>query len=158
MDSALLADIVVILHLAYVWFVTLGYVAILVGWPLGWLWIRNRTFRRLHLAAIGLVAVEAVVGVVCPLTWLENLLAPDRAGATFMGRIARNLLYYDLPPWVFTVGYVVLLVVALALYWVVRPRDCAGEEPRPAAEEEVGSLDADAAGGPEDEAEAAELR
>lgn len=158
MNTVFLADVVVLLHLAYVWFVTLGYVAILVGWPLGWRWIRNRAFRRLHLAAIGLVAVEAVVGVICPLTWLENLLAPDRAGATFMGRIARNLLYYDLPGWIFTVGYVLLLGVALALYWVVRPRDCAGEEARPAAEEEVGSLDADAAVGPEDGAEAAELR
>lgn len=158
MDTVLLADIVVVLHLAYAWFITLGYVAILAGWPLGWRWIRNRTFRRLHIAAIGLVAVEAVAGVVCPLTWLENLLAPHRAGATFMGRIARYLLYYDLPNWVFTVAYVGFLALALALYWLAPPRDRLEEEARSASEEEDSGLDAAPAGEPGDEADAADLR
>ncbi len=117
-----LADLVVVAHLAYVGFVVFGYVAVPLGWARGWTWVRNRLFRRLHVAAIALVAVEAVVGVVCPLTVLENLLRPDPRSGTFVGRLARALLYYDFPPWVFTVAYVALALLAAWLLWAVPPR------------------------------------
>jgi len=53
----LLADAVLALHAAFVAFVVLGLVAILVGGALGWRWVRGPRFRALHLAAIVSVVV-----------------------------------------------------------------------------------------------------
>ncbi len=121
-DRALLADVVVVTHLAFVGFVVFGYLAVLLGWPLGWGWIRNRLFRRLHLAAIAFVAAEATAGLVCPLTVIEYRLrgAPSQSG--FVGRIVGGVLYYEFPPWVFTGAYLTLAAVAVGLYVLVPPR------------------------------------
>lgn len=133
MNASLLADVVVVLHLAYAGFVVLGYVAIVAGWAAGWAWVRRRGFRLAHLAAIAIVAVEAVAGWICPLTWLENLLRADPRSGTFIGRLAREMLYYDFPPWVFTASYLALVALALALHWLVppHPRKRSARNPSP---------------------------
>ena len=56
----LAADAVVIVHYAYVAFVAVGLLAILLGLVCGWRWVRNFWFRSLHLLAILVVAAEAV--------------------------------------------------------------------------------------------------
>ncbi len=125
MVSPLLVDLVVWLHLAYAAFVVSGYLLIPLGAWLGWRWVRRRRYRQLHLAAIALVAAEAVVGVVCPLTMLENALR-ETAGlhaqaGTFMGRLAHDLLYYHFPAWAFTCAYLLLVALGVGLWWMVRP-------------------------------------
>ena len=101
--SPWLADLVALVHLAYVAFVVLGEAAILLGWRLGWAWTRGRLFRLLHLAAIGLVVVESWLGLWCPLTRLEERLrglAPsDGRDTGFLGDWVARLLYYEAPPW-----------------------------------------------------------
>ena len=123
MDLLLLADIIVVLHLLYVGFVVAGFLAVILGGALGWGWIRNRKFRFSHVAAMAFVGVEAAIGMVCPLTrWEYELRMAAGAGAehgAFIARWAQQLLYYDLPPWVFTAGYLLLTALALALLWIV---------------------------------------
>ena len=102
----LLADLVLVLHFAYVLFVVGGLFAIWLGYALGWRWVRNRLLRMLHLAAIGLVVLEALVGVMCPLTFLEDWLRPgEEGGRSFVQRWLHALLFYDWPLWVFTALY-----------------------------------------------------
>ncbi len=100
------------MHLGYAAFVVIGFVLILAGALCRWRWIRNRVFRMLHLGCIVLVAVEAVVGQICPLTLLENwlLVAAGQSGyeRTFIGQLLFDLLYYDFPAWVFTLVYLTL--------------------------------------------------
>jgi len=126
MSAAALADLVLALHLLYVGFVLAGFAAIVAGPRVGWGWVRRWPFRVAHLAAIGLVAVEAVVGWACPLTTLEDALrraAGDGAAAgSFMGRLMARVLYYDLPPWVFTSAYLALTALAVGLLRWVPPR------------------------------------
>ena len=119
--NRMLADLVVLLHLVYVGFVISGYLLVPLGRVLGWAWVHNRAYRWLHVAAIALVAVEALAGVVCPLTWLEHWLM-GRDHGTFVGRLMRRLLYYDLPPWVFTLGYVGMTLLAVLMWRLVPPR------------------------------------
>jgi hypothetical protein len=70
----LLADVIAILHVGWVLFVLLGLVAILIGWALGWGWVRNRWFRVIHLAFIVIVVIRAMFTPVCPLsTWEKDL-------------------------------------------------------------------------------------
>lgn len=146
METRVLAEVVMALHLAYVGFVVAGYLAVLAGGPLGWGWVRNRMFRLAHLAAIGFVAVEALVGMICPLTVLENALRGGDGKLSFMGWLVYSLLYHNLPPWIFTVSYVVLTALALGLWFWVPPRPrrdaAAGREPvGPARSREEGQRD-----------------
>jgi hypothetical protein len=104
-----LADAVVVIHLAYVLFVVFALVAILLGAMFGWRWTRNFWFRIVHLLMIGIVVVQAVLGVMCPLTTLENGLRRSAGqadyAASFIGHWAHELLFIDAEPWQFTVAY-----------------------------------------------------
>ncbi len=121
-----LADAVVILHGAYVAFVLLGLVAVFIGFLLGWNWVRNVWFRLIHLTMILVVAFEAMMGIVCPLTTLENYLR-NRAGETvrngsFMAKIVHELLFYQAPSWVFTCGYCAFAALVLGTFIIVPPK------------------------------------
>ncbi len=121
-----LADVVLIIHVSFVAFVILGLLTILIGGACGWRWIRNPWFRTLHLGGIGVVVVQAWLGVICPLTTLEMYLR-RRAGdvtydGTFIAYWLRKFLYYEAPPWVFIVCYT-LFGLAVIVSWVkFRPR------------------------------------
>jgi hypothetical protein len=127
MGYALLADLLVLVHLLFVCFVIGGQVAIVVGAFRRWGWVRNPVFRLCHAAAIVVVAVNATAGVLCPLTEWEYALR-DRAGqvyesdVSFMGRLIRGVLFYELPTWVFTVAYVLFALVVIATLILVPPR------------------------------------
>ncbi|MDZ7788949.1 MAG: DUF2784 domain-containing protein [Xanthomonadales bacterium] len=128
----LAADAMLIVHALFVAFVVGGQVAVLVGWARGWLWVRNRWFRFIHLGVIAFVVVQTWLGKLCPLTVWEGELrrAAGQAhhGESFIGYWLGELLYIDLPWWVFTVVYTAfgtLVVVS----WVHFPprrgrRDC----------------------------------
>src|SRR5436309_1239468 len=70
----LLADLIVGIHTTYVGVVVFGLLAILIGGPLGWGWVRNPWFRVSHFVLIGIVAVEALCGWDCPLSIWEYQL------------------------------------------------------------------------------------
>jgi len=55
----LLADLVLLLHVLFVAFVVFGLLLIVLGRPLGWVWVRNPYFRSVHLVAIVIVAAQA---------------------------------------------------------------------------------------------------
>ncbi len=121
-----LADAVVIIHAAYVVFVVFGLAAILIGVALGWGWVRGFCFRLAHLVAIALVCLEAILGVMCPLTTLEDWLRA-RAGQArypgdFIGYWAHRLIFYDAPPWIFTALYAGFTILVAAAFWLAPPK------------------------------------
>ena len=121
-SSAALADVVLVVHFVFVLFVVAGFALILAGGAAGWRWVRNRTFRRLHLAAIALVALESIFGLVCPLTLLEDALRSGDGQRSFIGRWVARLLFYDLPEWVFATAYVIFALAVAATYRLLPPR------------------------------------
>jgi hypothetical protein len=128
-ESSLLADVILVVHFAFVLFVVGGFALILLGAALGWPWIRNPAFRYAHVGAIVFVALEALVGVACPLTvWEDALRSASSDAPSFVGRWVSRLLYYDFPERVFTVAYVAFaLAVIASLIWIPprrrRPRN-----------------------------------
>jgi hypothetical protein len=122
----ILADLIVTIHAAYVAFVVFGLVAIVVGWALGWRWVRNVWFRGLHLVAIALVFAEALTGVACPLTVFESALrwrAGERGYSSgFIEYWVHRLIFYSWPPWVFFLLYAGVTIVVAAMYWLVPPQ------------------------------------
>ena len=118
MPFGLLADLVLILHFAFIAFAVLGALA----------WLRWHLAPLVHLPALAWgVAIELVHGA-CPLTPLENALRraagdPGYAGG-FIERYLGALIYpVGLTPatqWLLGLG---LLLVNVALYvWVGRRR------------------------------------
>src|SRR3712207_3169487 len=98
------ADVVVTAHFAFVAFVIIGQLLILAGAIFGWAWIRNFRFRALHLASILVVVLEALGGVVCPLTsWEQSLRALSGSTAytgDFIPHLLHEWLFYEAEGWV----------------------------------------------------------
>ena len=120
------ADLILLAHSLFVAFVVLGLLLILAGKPLGWSWVRNPWFRAAHLAGIGIVVLQAWLGIVCPLTTWEMALRAKAGDAVYSGAFVAHwletVLYYQAPPWVFTVAYTAFgALVVLSWIWV-RPR------------------------------------
>ncbi len=119
----LLADAVLLLHFAVVVFVVGGLAIVLAGNMRHWRWVNSPLFRVAHLAAVGVVVVQAWLGELCPLTVLESWLR-EQAGeavytASFIEHWVQHVLYYEAPFWVFTLVYSVfgLLVAAAWRYF-----------------------------------------
>ncbi|HET9481826.1 MAG TPA: DUF2784 domain-containing protein [Candidatus Polarisedimenticolia bacterium] len=101
-----LADLVVLLHFAFVLFVCLGGLAVL-RWPrVAWA----------HLPAVAWGVAIEYVGLICPLTPLEIALRRRAGGAgyegDFLGRYVTALIY---PEGLTRPGQIVLGTAALAV-------------------------------------------
>jgi hypothetical protein len=124
---ALLADLIVVVHFCYVGFTLGGEICILLGGALSWRWVRNLTFRIVHLASVVLVAVEALVGTQCPLTVWEyklRVMAGQQVEGqiSFIARLVRSVIFYNFPAWVFLVAYVCFAVLVGLSFILVAPR------------------------------------
>jgi hypothetical protein len=122
----LAADLLLFSHVMFVAFVVVGLVLILIGKPCDWGWVRNPWYRIAHLVAIGIVALQSWVGLVCPLTTWEMALR-ERAGdvtyaGSFIAHWLESLLYFRAPAWVFAVCYTLFALVVVASWFWVRPR------------------------------------
>ncbi|TAK85556.1 MAG: DUF2784 domain-containing protein [Betaproteobacteria bacterium] len=118
----MLADVLLVVHFAIAAFIVGGLILVWIGAPLGWRWIRNPWFRYLHVAAIAFVAVEALLGVACPLTVWEDLLRGGLRPESFVARWAYRLLYYRAPEWVFSAAYLAWALATLLTLRLVPPR------------------------------------
>ncbi len=131
MPYALLADLVTIVHLATVVFMLTGLLAIPIGGLRGWRWVRNLKFRLIHLAIMAYIAVNAIRGELCFLTYWERDLRNaagqrirEEAGRkiredmSFVGRLLHNILFVDVDQRVLHgiyLGLAALLVVGVVL-------------------------------------------
>lgn len=121
---ALIAELVLVLHVVLVVFVVGGVPLIVAGNLRGWHWVNGLMFRLLHLGAIAIVAAQAWLGVHCPLTTLEMWLRAQAGLPTyaesFVGHWLQHLLYFDAPAWAFVLVYT-LFALAVAGVWVRFP-------------------------------------
>ncbi|MEX0679080.1 MAG: DUF2784 domain-containing protein [Pirellulales bacterium] len=122
----ILADLVVMVHGAYVAFVIFGQLAVLYGMARKRSWVRNFYFRWLHLLTIAIVVLQSWMGTTCPLTDLENYLR-GLAGESgypgdFVGYWVRELLFYELPSWVFMLSYSIFGAIVLVTFVLAPPR------------------------------------
>ena len=117
MPPSLLADTVVLLHLAFVVFAIAG----------GLLVVRWRWVAWLHVPALAWALLVEAMGWICPLTPLENRLRAAAGEAGYRGDfVAHYLLPVLYPPqltrelqWLLAA---VLLGLNLGAYWLVWPR------------------------------------
>lgn len=124
-----LADVLVAIHFAYVFFVVGGMAAILAGIVLRWSWVRNFWFRSIHFLMMAVVVVETVFGIKCPLTDWEDRLR-EAGGVpieseTFIGRWIQSVMFYEptnVPPSVLSVCYFIFGLCILLVFIFAPPR------------------------------------
>lgn len=121
----LLANAVLILHVGIVLFIMFGLLLTLVGGLRRWAWIRNFWFRAAHLVGIAYVALEAWLGIVCPLTTLEQWLREQGGQVAYEGDFVaywlRKLLFYQAEPWVFIAAYSGFGLLVLLSWFLYTP-------------------------------------
>jgi hypothetical protein len=129
MSPTTLADFalaVLAVHVAIIAFNVFGLVVVPIGGWRGWRFVRVFWWRTLHLAALAVVALQAMFGRACFLTLWQAALEQDAgAPASRLPLIARwvdRAIYWNLPIWFFAALYVAVLVYALALWRLVPPR------------------------------------
>ena len=122
----MLADALLVVHFLIAAFIAGSLILVWIGALAGWSWVRNPWFRYLHLAAIAFVALEALAGVMCPLTVWEDALRGGARPDSFIGRWVARLLYYNAPEWVFTAAYCAWAAASLLTLKFVPPRRRAG--------------------------------
>lgn len=121
-----LANVILFLHVSYVGFVVLGLLLIWAGIVWRWKWVRNRWFRGIHLAMILIVVVEAWIGITCPLTTLENWFRKQSGQQLYDGDFIaiwlHDLIFLELPPWVFTCAYSLFGLAVVGTLWFSPPQ------------------------------------
>ena len=121
----LAAELVLLLHTLFVGFVVIGLLLILIGKVYTWRWVRNPWFRLLHIIAIAIVVLQSWLGMICPLTSIEQWLR-ERAGeevysGSFIAHWLETILYYQAPAWVFVTIYTLFGAAVLASWFWVKP-------------------------------------
>lgn len=121
-----LADAVLLLHLGIALFVVLGLPVIVIGNTAGWSWVNQFWWRLAHLVAIGVVALQALLGQHCPLTILESWLRVQAGesgyAVSFIEHWVQRLLYFQAPLWVFAILYTTFGLVVAWAWWRYPPQ------------------------------------
>lgn len=132
------ANVILAIHVGYIFVVLGGLLVILLGGWLRWQWVRNFWFRIIHFLMMGIVVVETAFGWTCPLTTWETNLRHESGIAEaivvpegimykpppedFVPRCLNRVLFLDMPTWAFNVLYYTLGALILAGLIFVPPR------------------------------------
>ncbi|MFH1913679.1 MAG: DUF2784 domain-containing protein [Pseudomonadota bacterium] len=124
--SPLLADLILAVHVLFAAYNVLGLAVVWIGALARWRFVGNRWFRGTHLAAMGVVVAEALLGVACPLTVWENQLRVEAGqgpyAESFLSHWAERFFYFDAPPEVFTAIYAAFFALMVLSVWLVPVR------------------------------------
>jgi hypothetical protein len=83
--------------------------------------VRARGWRILHLASLGVVALQALFGQACFLTIWQDELTGAGAPDPLVMRTVNRLIYWDLPMWAFTAAYLAVFAYVVGLWIWVKP-------------------------------------
>ena len=121
----LVADLILVLHAAIVAFVLIVQILILIGGLRDWKWVRHLWLRVLHLGTIGFVTLQAWLGQLCPLTvWEHELRRAAGQEVTETGFVeywVGQVIYFDLPPWIFVTAYTAFTGLVVFSWWWIPP-------------------------------------
>ena len=122
----ILADAILLAHALIVAFSVFSLPLIWLGYFLRWRFVRNFCFRSIHLVMIAYIALQALLGEICPLTNWENALRVQAGtdphyATSFVGHWLQRLIFYEADERVFTFAYVAFLALVLLTLVLVKP-------------------------------------
>jgi len=122
----IIADTIVIVHLAWILFMLVGFMFTLCGFF--WKGFFDRwLFRTFHLLGIAYVSLLAILGKYCPLTLWENTLRAKYNPAltypgSFMIHYAKKLVYPDINPLIIHIVTTFIAVFTVFVFIIRPPR------------------------------------
>lgn len=133
--AGLLADLMLLLHVAIVAFAVLGQLLFMAGGLCGWAWVRKLWVRLAHLALIAFVVLQSWLGQTCPLTiWEQSLRLKAGQSAyaeSFIEHWLSRLIFFNAPAWMFVVAYSAFGMLVLLSWWWWPPRRNRGPRTQP---------------------------
>ncbi len=124
MPVRLLADLIVVVHFAWILFMLIGFVLTLLGF--WWKKFFDKwLFRTLHLLGIVYVGLLAVLREYCPLTILENALREKYSPhltypGSFIVHYLQRLVYPDIQPLMILIPTMIIAIFTI-LVFIFRP-------------------------------------
>ncbi len=129
-DFAELSGIVLYFHLVIILFIIFGFIAVPLGAKFKKKFIYEFWWRLTHLAAMVVVAVQAMLGKACFLTYIQSdlLESAGKKGYTvpFIQTYIDRIIYHNFPIWMFSIVYVFLFLYTLYLWFKFPPKIKAG--------------------------------
>ncbi len=119
--SLLLAELVLGFHVGVILFNLFGMIAVPIGAWRGWRFVRILWWRLLHVGALAIVAIQAVLGRACFLTLWQQALRGESGGRPLIMGVVDRLIFWPLPMAFFVTLYVFVFLYVLLLLWVVPP-------------------------------------
>src|ERR1700722_5649454 len=95
----LLGEGILAAHVAIIGFNLFGLVDIPLGARLRWSFVRRSIWRLPHLASLGVVALQAVLGRACFLTVWQADVVGDPSRAPLIMPWANGLIFWPVPMW-----------------------------------------------------------
>jgi hypothetical protein len=124
--SGALADAILVLHVGIVAFVVLGALAIPLGAWRGWRWVRGFGWRLTHVLLMAVIALQAWLGALCPLTVWEQALRRSAGESAYTNSFIEHwlsrLIFFEAPWWIFVAAYTGFASFVLLLWRYVPPR------------------------------------
>ena len=111
----LAADIILVIHFLIVFFIISLFALVPYGYYKKWTWVSIKKIRYTHLFLITFVAIESIVGIICPLTILENNLRGTITNQTLVSKYLSKLIFFDFPGSFFLSLYLIGFLFAVYL-------------------------------------------
>ncbi|MFL2661495.1 MAG: DUF2784 family protein [Alphaproteobacteria bacterium] len=122
MTNQIIADIILIIHFLIIFFVISLFLLIPISYKLNWEYLKNKTIRVVHISLITLVTIETLIGVHCPLTILENKLRGIFFHTSFISKILKEIIFWELPGTYFLTTYILCFLWTIFLWWRYPPK------------------------------------
>jgi len=119
---SLIADIVLVIHICVVIFMISGVVLIPIGYKFDWGWIANTQLRIFHTGMMVFITLETLLGITCPLTFIENSLRGIYQSQSFIQYWIKQIIYWDVPVHFFIILYCIFLGWTFLMWKLFPPR------------------------------------
>tara|TARA_B100001758_G_C17974955_1_gene385227 strand:+ start:135 stop:503 length:369 start_codon:yes stop_codon:yes gene_type:complete len=113
-------DLILILHFSIVIFITSLFFLIPVGYKLNWSSVRKKNLRKIHVALMAFITLETLLGIACPLTYLENYLLNKVETELFLSFWLKKIIYWDFPSIFFIILYLICFAWTIIM-WILFP-------------------------------------
>ncbi len=97
-------------------------IAIPIGGWRRWRFVRVLWWRLLHLGALAVVALQALLGRACFLTLWQDALSGKGGGRPFIMGLVDGVIFWPLPMTFFAALYVLVFLYVVLLFWLVPAR------------------------------------
>jgi hypothetical protein len=121
------ADVILLIHFAFVIFVIFGFVFIWIGYHFKLKWVQNAKFRTIHILVMGFVLCESLIGMICPFTeWENDLRLKGGQSQTYETSFVKDwvyrIMFFDFSERTFMTIYALFFILMLLTFWKIPPK------------------------------------